>query len=79
MIGCTEKGAYLSEPNMKLRRYSEIVGIPYETFKHYVCEDASKRRKLGCGVGGTGRCAAPKGRAAQQGDATRWSLNFLLT
>ena len=39
------------EPDMSVKHYSLRVGIPFETFRKYVCKDAAARRVIGNGVG----------------------------
>lgn len=43
----SQTGRFFKEENMSLARFSQIVGIPYETFRKYVCKDVGKRRVLG--------------------------------
>ena len=45
-------GTFLEEEDMRLERFPQLVEIPYQTFKTYVCKDATKRKVLGTGVGG---------------------------
>ena len=40
-----------AEQNMLLTRYAGLVGIPYDTFRQYCCEDKSKRKELGTSAG----------------------------
>jgi hypothetical protein len=42
---------YDRQPDMSLKHYCLWVGIPYETFKKYVCSDVGKRAVIGRGVG----------------------------
>ena len=50
-----KKGVYLEEPQMSLKIFAAKVGIPYKTLKPYVCQDVSKRKQVGSGVGGSGK------------------------
>lgn len=44
-------GTYLAEQSMTLQRFSQLVQIPHETLRKYVCTDPAKRRVLGCSSG----------------------------
>eukprot|EP00966_Prymnesium_polylepis_P228696 5292672-Prymnesium_polylepis.1 len=48
-------GTYLEEPAMSKARFAALAEIPLGTFKHYVHDDPTKRYKLGCGVGESGK------------------------
>ena len=37
--------------SINIKDFCSTVGVPYNTFRHYVCKDVTKRRKLGSQVG----------------------------
>ena len=46
-----KEGTFLDEEDMTMRRFSQLVDIPYSTFSAYVCKDVGKRKVLGSSVG----------------------------
>lgn len=54
-----KKGTYLTEGGMTLSRFCALAEIPKKTFQSYVCEDESRRRTVGVGVGNAKRLLQP--------------------